>query len=163
MRYAQWRQDAIELLFQEFVEKLNTAELGIDYKELFFQTIETTLPGAVIQWFEKYKLPYKEKAKGKHSFMRKDLFLYWCGFFCDRILPAKTEELIDKILISYTQEGKIQKEHDQKVKRFLTDIRLFTNTITQAVDIIQQSGIDAKYTMQEKSDAYEIKIKIPMK
>lgn len=75
----------------------------------------------------------------------------------------RTEELIDKILISYTQEGKIQKEHDQKVKRFLKDIRLFTNTITQAVDLIQQSGIEAKYTMQEKSDGYEIKIKIPMK
>lgn len=97
MRYAQWRQDAIELLFQEFVEKLNTDELGIDYKELFFQTIETSLPSTVIQWFEKYKLPYKEKTKGKHSFMRKDLFLYWCGVFCDRILPAKTEELLEAL------------------------------------------------------------------
>lgn len=75
----------------------------------------------------------------------------------------RTEEMIDKILISFTQEAKIKKEQDQKVKRFLTDIRLFTNTITQAVDIIQQSGIDAKYTMKEQSDGYEIKIKIPMK
>lgn len=75
----------------------------------------------------------------------------------------RTEEMIDKILISFTQEDKIKKEHDQKIKRFLTDIRLFTNTITQAVDIVQKSGIDAKYTMKEKSDGYEIKIKIPMK
>lgn len=75
----------------------------------------------------------------------------------------KSEELIDKILINVTQETKIKKEQDQKMKRFLNDIRLFTNTITQAVDIIQQSGVDAKYTMKEKSDGYEIKIKIPMK
>lgn len=75
----------------------------------------------------------------------------------------RTEELIDKILINATQEAKIKKEQDQKMKRFLNDIRLFTNTITQAVDIIQQSGVDAKYTMKEKSDGYEIKIKIPMK
>ena len=75
----------------------------------------------------------------------------------------RTEEMIDKILISSTQEDKIQKQKDQKMKLFLKDIRLFTNTITQAVGIIQKSGIDAKYTMQEKSDSYEIKIKIPMK
>ena len=42
-------------------------------------------------------------------------------------------------------------------------MRLFTNTITQAVDMIQQSGIDAKYTMKEEEDGYEIRIKIPVK
>ena len=75
----------------------------------------------------------------------------------------RTEEMIDKILIGTTQEDQIKKQKDQKMKMFLKDIRLFTNTITQAVDIIQKSGIDAKYTMQEKSDSYEIKIKIPIK
>lgn len=75
----------------------------------------------------------------------------------------RTEEMIDKILISYTQEDKIDKQKDKRVKRYLKDIRLFTNTITQAVDIIQQSGVDAKYTMKEKPDEYEIKIKIPIK
>ncbi len=75
----------------------------------------------------------------------------------------KAEAMIDKLLISSSQENKIKKQKDQKMKRFLQDIRLFTNTITQAVDIIQQSGVDAKYTMEEKSDSYEIKIKIPMK
>lgn len=75
----------------------------------------------------------------------------------------RTEELVDQTLISYTQEKKIKKQKTQKVKKYLQDIRLFTNTITQAVDIIQQSGIDAKYTMKEKADEYEIKIKIPTK
>ncbi len=82
----------------------------------------------------------------------------------DKDLNVKrTEEMIEKILISFTQEDKVKKEENKKIRRFLNDIRLFTNTITQAVDIIQQSGIDAKYTMKEKPDGYEIKIKIPMK
>lgn len=74
----------------------------------------------------------------------------------------RTEDLIKKMLISHNQEDKIKKQKDQKVKKYLKDIRLFTNTITQAVDLIQQSGVDAKYTMEEKSDEYEIKIKIPI-
>lgn len=74
----------------------------------------------------------------------------------------RTEEMINQILEDMNEENKIESKNDQKVKRFLKDIRLFTNTITQAVDIIKQSGIDAKYTMQEKPDGYEIKIKIPM-
>lgn len=73
----------------------------------------------------------------------------------------RTEEMIDKVLIETTQKGKIEKEKEKKMKMFLKDIRLFTNTITQAVDIIKKSGVDAKYTMQEKSDGYEINIKIP--
>ncbi|NLI88922.1 MAG: nucleoid occlusion protein [Epulopiscium sp.] len=75
----------------------------------------------------------------------------------------RTEDLIKKMLINHSQEDKIKKQKDQKVKKYLKDIRLFTNTITQAVDLIQQSGVDAKYTMEEKSDEYEIKIKIPIK
>jgi len=71
-----------------------------------------------------------------------------------------TEEMIDKILIGTTEKGKIEKQKDKKMKMFLKDIRLFTNTITQAVDIVKKSGIDAKYTMKEKSDGYEINIKI---
>lgn len=74
----------------------------------------------------------------------------------------KTEALIDKMLES-SEDLKIDKEQDQKVKRFLQDIRLFTNTINQSVDILKESGIDAKYVMKEKSDGYEIKINIPMK
>lgn len=74
----------------------------------------------------------------------------------------RTEEIIAKILEDMAPVSEEKARQDQKVKRFLKDIRLFTNTITQAVDIIQKSGIDAKYTMQEKPDGYEIKIKIPM-
>ena len=72
----------------------------------------------------------------------------------------RTEEMIDKILIDVTQKGKKEKEKERKMKMFLKDIRLLTNTITQAVDIIKQSGVNAKYTMKDKPDSYEINIKI---
>lgn len=75
----------------------------------------------------------------------------------------KTEQLIENILISLTEEGQEEAQRKKKFKVFFRDIRLFTNTITQAVDMIQQSGIDAKYTMKEMEDGYEISIKIPMK
>lgn len=74
----------------------------------------------------------------------------------------KTEQLIEQILVSLTQEKVEDKKNNQRFRAFVRDIRLFTNTITQAVDMIQQSGIDAKYTMKQEEDGYEIKIKIPM-
>lgn len=77
----------------------------------------------------------------------------------------KSEQLINDMLYEITHdksEDKDAKASSQKVKTYIKDIRLFTNTITQAVSIIQKSGIDAKYTMEEKPDGYEIKIKIPI-
>ncbi|WP_058486392.1 nucleoid occlusion protein [Defluviitalea phaphyphila] len=73
----------------------------------------------------------------------------------------KTEELVEKMIEKII--NKSQEKKEQKMKRYLKDIRLFTNTIQQAVDLIQQSGVEAKYTMEEKEDFYEIKIKIPIK
>lgn len=74
----------------------------------------------------------------------------------------KTEQLIEQILVSLTEVKVDEKKNNQKFRAFVRDIRLFTNTITQAVDMIQQSGIDAKYTMKQEEDGYEIRIKIPM-
>ncbi|HOA79487.1 MAG TPA: nucleoid occlusion protein [Defluviitaleaceae bacterium] len=71
-----------------------------------------------------------------------------------------TEELVEEMIEKIIQESEEKKE--QKMKRVLRDIRLFTNTINQAIDLIKKSGVEAKYTMEEKDDCYEIKIKIPM-
>lgn len=74
----------------------------------------------------------------------------------------KTEQLIEQMLVDLTKEDMIKHKSSQKVKSYIKDIRLVTNTITQAVDMIQKSGIDAKYTMKEQADGYEIRIKIPI-
>lgn len=72
----------------------------------------------------------------------------------------KSEELVEQT-VQKILDNNLPKE-EQKIKRFINDIRLFTNTIKQAVDIMNKSGVEAKYLMEEKDHFYEIKINIPM-
>lgn len=74
----------------------------------------------------------------------------------------KSEQLIEQMLVEITRDNMIQHKAHQKVKSYVKDMRLVTNTITQAVNMIQQAGVDAKYTMKEQADGYEIRIKIPI-
>ncbi len=74
----------------------------------------------------------------------------------------KSEQLIEQMLVDITRENMIQHKANQKVKSYVKDMRLVTNTITQAVSMIQKAGVDAKYTMKEQEDGYEIRIKIPL-
>ncbi|NMA82650.1 MAG: nucleoid occlusion protein [Epulopiscium sp.] len=73
----------------------------------------------------------------------------------------RTEELVDKVIQRLLDEKEEKKE--QKVKTYLKDIRLFTNTIQQAINVMHQAGVEAKYEMEEKEDCYEITIRIPTK
>lgn len=72
----------------------------------------------------------------------------------------KTEELVEDILVKMraNELPKVEK----RVKRRVNDIRIFTNTIRQSVDIIRKNGVDATYDVNEKENFYEIKIQIPM-
>jgi ParB family chromosome partitioning protein len=72
----------------------------------------------------------------------------------------KTEELIERTLNRiFEQENKKDKP---VIKRYLKDIRIFTNTIKQAVDMMESSGIEVDYQVKEVDDSYEISIVIPM-
>ncbi len=73
----------------------------------------------------------------------------------------RTEQIIEQMLVDITKEEIIKHKANQKVKTYVRDMRLVTNTITEAVNLIQKAGIDAKYTMKEHADSYEIRIKIP--
>lgn len=73
----------------------------------------------------------------------------------------RTEQLIEQMLVDLTNEEMIKHKENQKVKTYIRDMRLVTNTIGEAVNLIQKAGIDAKYTMKEQADGYEIRIKIP--
>lgn len=74
----------------------------------------------------------------------------------------RTEQIIEQMLVDITKENMIKHKANQKVKSYIKDMRLVTNTITQAVDLIQKAGVDARYTMKEHADSYEIRIKIPI-
>ncbi len=87
-------------------------------------------------------------------------------------LQIKTIEHIQKqqlnVKDSESYVKKILKDKDKKiikkpeVKRFIKDIRLFTNTIKQAVDAINSAGMEAKYIVREEEDKYIITIDIPI-
>ena len=49
---------------------------------------------------------------------------------------------------------------EQREKRFITDIRLFTNSIRQSVEIIRKSGMEVFYENKQEGDVCEIVIKI---
>lgn len=74
----------------------------------------------------------------------------------------KTEQLIEQLLGELTKKTILKHQENQKVQMYIKDMRLVTNTITEAVTLIQKAGINAKYTMKEQKDSYEIKIKIPI-
>lgn len=76
---------------------------------------------------------------------------------CARDLNVKqTEELIEAMLLP-----KKKNEQAQKPKRLFKDVRIFVNTIRQAVDIMKQSGVNADYQKIENDDYVEYVVRIP--
>ena len=72
----------------------------------------------------------------------------------------ETEKLIQSML---KDDGQKDGGADKPIiKRYLKDIRLFTNTIKQAVDMVQSSGLDVDYKLKQTDESYEIHISIPM-
>lgn len=53
-------------------------------------------------------------------------------------------------------------KNTQKITGYFNDIKIFTNSIKSAVDIMQESGIDTNYSVEKMEDGYEIKIKVCM-
>lgn len=72
---------------------------------------------------------------------------------------AKTEELVEEF---FTKEPPSREKPMQNVRVF-RDVRIFSNTIKQAVDMMKKSGIDAHSVRTEDEDFIEYTIKIPKK
>ena len=69
----------------------------------------------------------------------------------------KSEELIDGILDSMRNE---KREKPRNIRIF-KDVRIFSNTIKQAVELMKKSGIAAKAVREENDEYIEYTIKIP--
>lgn len=70
---------------------------------------------------------------------------------------SNTEEYIDCFLIQKGQQAKSQ----QKPVYVLKDVRLFLNTVKRGMNMMQQSGIDARYGRDETEQEIILTIKIP--
>lgn len=79
------------------------------------------------------------------------------GVVCARDLNVKqTEELIESVLLP-----KKKSEPTQKPKRLFRDVRIFVNTIRQAVDLMIQSGVNANCEKVENDEYIEYVVRIP--
>ncbi len=70
----------------------------------------------------------------------------------DGLTVKRTEALVEQMLKPPKQV--------QKMKRCLSDIRIFTNTIRQAVDSMNNSGMSTEYLVEELDSGCEIIIRI---
>ena len=75
---------------------------------------------------------------------------------CSKSLNVKqTDELIELMLLPKKRKTK------KKPVRVFKDIRIFVNTIKQAVDIMKQAGIDAVSEKKENDEYIEYIVRIP--
>lgn len=69
----------------------------------------------------------------------------------------KTEQLVENTI---KRNAGISLKNGKKVKCYVSDLRIFTNTIKDAVNTMKCSGIDTNYSIVKNDNGYEIKIKI---
>ncbi|WP_250278151.1 nucleoid occlusion protein [[Clostridium] colinum] len=69
----------------------------------------------------------------------------------------KTEELIENTIKKMSGQSL---KTDKKIKGYIGDLRIFTNTIKNAVETMQDSGVNTNYSVVKKENGYEINIKV---
>lgn len=74
---------------------------------------------------------------------------------------AKSEELIAEALRQREEPPEPAAERDVKSVRVFKDVRIFSNTIKQAVNMMKQAGIEALAEKSENEEYIEYIIKIP--
>ncbi len=82
---------------------------------------------------------------------------------CDRGLNVrKTEDLVQKALEKYCNPTK-SKNYKGQVTRSIKDIRIFVNTIRQAIDTMKKSGVPARAAQIDRGEFLEFIVRIPKK
>ncbi|MDQ2086007.1 nucleoid occlusion protein [Herbivorax sp. ANBcel31] len=80
---------------------------------------------------------------------------------CEKGLNVKkTEDLIERAIEKYTKRQKEKKNKPQFTKA-IKDIRIFVNTIKQAIELMKKSGVDAKAAQFDRGSYYEFIVRVP--
>ena len=74
---------------------------------------------------------------------------------------AKTEALVEKILKKSQENNNEEEKKPGHLPQTFRDIRIFSNTIRKAVDLMKQSGVNAVTKRRESEEYIEYTIKIP--
>ncbi|ABN53564.1 MAG TPA: nucleoid occlusion protein [Hungateiclostridium thermocellum] len=81
---------------------------------------------------------------------------------CEKGLNVKkTEELVEKAIEKYTMQKENEKKNNVKFTKAIKDIRIFINTIKQAIILMKKSGVDAKAAQFDRGNYVEFVIRIP--
>ncbi|ABY93664.1 nucleoid occlusion protein [Thermoanaerobacter brockii subsp. lactiethylicus] len=76
---------------------------------------------------------------------------------------SQTEKLIQDMIDKITKQQEQVKKENKKMMKFYKDIRIFVNTVKQAVDLMKKSGVPAEYIENDKEEYIEFVIKISKK
>jgi ParB family chromosome partitioning protein len=76
---------------------------------------------------------------------------------------VKETEKFVKSLINKITADKDKKEEKKRIMRFYKDIRIYINTIKQAIELMNKAGVNAEYTVNNFDDYIEFNIKIQKK
>ena len=80
---------------------------------------------------------------------------------CDRGLNVrKTEELVQRALDKYNNTAKTA-ENRGKIIKSIKDIRIFVNTVRQAIDTMKKSGVNARAAQIDRGEYLEFIVRIP--
>ena len=80
---------------------------------------------------------------------------------CERGLNVKkTEDLVEKAIEKYSKDSR-QRSNDKKMTKAIKDVRIFVNTIKQAIDIMKQSGVNAKAAQVDRGEYIEFVVRVP--
>ncbi|HHV28521.1 MAG TPA: nucleoid occlusion protein [Clostridium sp.] len=81
---------------------------------------------------------------------------------CEKGLNVKkTEELVERAIERFTMQQENEKKNKVKFTRAIKDIRIFINTIKQAIILMKKSGVDAKAAQFDRGSYVEFIIRIP--
>lgn len=71
----------------------------------------------------------------------------------------KTEELVERAIDKFTKKD-VDKVPDKKFTKAIKDIRIFINTIRQAIDLMKKSGVNVKAAQINREEYIEFIIRI---
>lgn len=80
---------------------------------------------------------------------------------CEKGLNVKrTEELVERAIEKYSREAR-EKGPERKFTKSIRDIRIFVNTIRQAIELMKKSGVNARAAQIDRGEYVEFVVRIP--
>jgi len=82
---------------------------------------------------------------------------------CDKGLNVKkTEDLVERVIEKLSKNEDLEEKDDiKKVHKAIKDIRIFVNTIRQAIEAMKKSGVNAKAAQLDRGEYVEFIVRIP--